>query len=78
MKAAHDALQELAAEVVFMGGAPVAFYADRPAGEACSTDKVDILAEWAHHRGYAAIEEKRRNGFTTPVSLVLFRKHHLR
>lgn len=30
IKVVHDALQELAAEVVFVGGATVALYTDRP------------------------------------------------
>ncbi len=68
IKVVREALQELAAEVVFVGGATVALYADRPAGEARPTDDMDILVELAHHREYAAIEEKlRAKGFTNEV-----------
>lgn len=68
IKVVHGALQELAAEVVFVGGATIALYADRPAGEARPTDDVDILVELAHHREYAAIEEKlRAKGFTNDI-----------
>lgn len=45
MKVVHDALEELATEVVFVGGATVALYIDRPAGETRPTDDVDILVE---------------------------------
>lgn len=42
IKVVYDALEELANEVVFVGGATVALYADRPSGEARPTDDVDI------------------------------------
>ncbi len=45
----YDALEELADEVVFVGGATVALYADRPSGEARPTDDVDILVELMHY-----------------------------
>ena len=48
-KVVYDALEELADEVVFVGGATVALYADRPSGEARSTDDVDILVELMHY-----------------------------
>ncbi len=65
IKIVYDALEELANEVVFVGGATVALYADRPSGEARPTDDVDILVELMHYRDYAAIEERLRSkGFT--------------
>ena len=65
IKVVYDALEELANEVVFVGGATVALYADRPSGEARPTDDVDILVELMHYRDYAAIEERLRSkGFT--------------
>ncbi len=65
IKVVYDALEELANEVVFVGGATVALYADRPSGEARPTDDVDILVELIHYRDYAAIEERLRSkGFT--------------
>lgn len=68
IKVVYDALEELADEVVFVGGATVALYADRPSGEARPTDDVDILVELIHHQGYAAIEERLRSkGFTNDI-----------
>lgn len=65
IKVVYDALEELANEVVFVGGATVALYADRPSGEARPTDDVDILVELLHYRDYAALEERLRSkGFT--------------
>lgn len=65
IKVVFDALEELANEVVFVGGATVALYADRPSGEARPTDDVDILVELIHYKDYAAIEERLRSkGFT--------------
>lgn len=61
IKVVYDALEELANEVVFVGGATVALYADRPSGEARPTDDVDILVELIHYRDYAAIEERLRS-----------------
>jgi predicted nucleotidyltransferase len=65
IKVVYNALEELAKEVVFAGGATVALYADRPSGEARPTDDVDILVELMHYHDYAAIEERLRSkGFT--------------
>lgn len=68
IKAVYASLEELADEVVFVGGATVALYADRPAGEARPTDDVDILVELLHYRDYAAIEERlRAKGFANDI-----------
>jgi len=65
IKAVYDALEEMAAEVVFIAGATVALYADRPSGEARPTDDVDILVELVHYRDYAEIEDRlRKKGFS--------------
>jgi hypothetical protein len=65
IKVVYNALEELANEVVFVGGATVSLYADRPSGEARPTDDVDILVELLHYRNYADIEERLRSkGFT--------------
>ena len=53
IKAVHNALEELANEVVFVGGATVALYADRIANEVRPTDDVDILVELMNYGGYA-------------------------
>lgn len=57
IKVVYGALEELANEVVFVGGATVALYADRPSGEARPTDDVDILVELMHYRDYALEDE---------------------
>lgn len=68
IRVVFDALKELANEVVFVGGATVALYADRPSGEARPTDDVDILVELMHYREYADIEERLRSkGFTNDI-----------
>ena len=40
IRVVYDALEELANEVVFVGGATVALYADRPSGEARPTVEI--------------------------------------
>lgn len=65
IKVVNDALDELAEQVVFVGGATVALYATRPAVEVRPTEDVDIVIELFHYKGYAEIEEKlRAKGFT--------------
>ena len=69
IKAVYDALEELAAEVIFIGGAVVSLYADRPSLEIRPTDDVDILIELLDYNGYAAIEEKlRKKGFVNDIA----------
>ncbi|MBU3714940.1 MAG: hypothetical protein FGM46_08325 [Ferruginibacter sp.] len=64
IKAVCEALGEMAGSVLFVGGATVSLYTDRPAGEVRPTDDVDILVELLHYSGYAAIEEQlRKKGF---------------
>ncbi|RYE39029.1 MAG: hypothetical protein EOP48_26285 [Sphingobacteriales bacterium] len=68
IKAVHNALEELALEVVFVGGATVSLYSDRPSGEIRPTDDVDILIELLHYKEYSAIEEKlRKKGFVNDI-----------
>lgn len=68
IKAVYRALEELADKVVFVGGATVSLYTDRPAAEVRPTDDIDILVELAHYTEYAAIEEKlRTKGFVNDV-----------
>ena len=68
IKVVHEALEEMANEVVFVGGATVSLYTDRPAEEIRSTEDVDILIEVANYRGYAKIEEKlREKGFVNDM-----------
>jgi predicted nucleotidyltransferase len=69
IKMVYDALEEIAGEVVFVGGATVSLYADRPAGESRPTEDVDILVEVAGRKGYANIEDKlRKKGFAHDAS----------
>jgi predicted nucleotidyltransferase len=64
----YSALEEFAKEVVFVGGATVALYADRPATETRPTDDVDILVQVMHRKDYAVIEERLRSkGFTNDI-----------
>jgi len=68
IKAVYSALGQLATEVIFIGGATVSLYADRPFTDARPTDDVDILVELLSYGGYAAIEEKlRARGFVNDV-----------
>jgi len=60
IKVVHNALGELNTEVIFIGGATVSLYADRPAEEVRSTDDVDILIKLLNYNEYAAIDEKLR------------------
>lgn len=61
IKAVYDALEELGNQVVFVGGATVSLYADRPSGDIRPTDDVDLLVELVNYSGFAAIEEKLRS-----------------
>lgn len=68
IKAVYSALEELAREVIFVGGATVSLYADRPAGEIRPTDDVDILIEILQYKDYSAVEEKlRKKGFVNDI-----------
>jgi predicted nucleotidyltransferase len=69
IKAVYFALEELASEAVFVGGATVSLYSTRPGIETRPTDDVDIVVEIFHHKEYAAIEEKLRSkGFANDVT----------
>ena len=59
IKAVHLALEELAADVVFVGGATVSLYSTRPETETRPTGDVDIVVEIMHYKDYAAIEDNR-------------------
>lgn len=64
IKAVYSALEELGNEVVFVGGATVSLYTDRPSGGTRPTDDVDIVVELANYNGYADVEDKlRAKGF---------------
>lgn len=68
IKAVHQALGELNDRILFVGGATVSLYSDRPTGEVRPTDDVDILVELVNYKGYADIEEQlRRKGFVNDI-----------
>lgn len=68
IKVVYDALEELAKEVVFVGGATVSLYAQRPVSVTRPTDDVDIVVEVIGYSAYAAIEEKlREKGFAHDI-----------
>src|SRR5882757_3169286 len=69
IKAVYTALEELANDFVFIGGATVSLYRDRPASEVRPTDDVDIVIELANYDGYANIEEQLRSkGFVNDTA----------
>lgn len=64
IRAVHQALGELNQQVIYVGGATVSLYADRPSGESRPTEDVDILIELLNYSGYADFEEAlRKKGF---------------
>jgi predicted nucleotidyltransferase len=69
IKAVYNALGHLKDQVVFVGGATVAFYVDRMAEEVRPTDDVDVLVEIWTYKEYAALEEQlRKMGFANDTS----------
>ena len=64
IKVVNDALEELKDDVVYVGGATVAMYRDRPAAESRITDDVDVVVELTTYKAFAQIEDKlRQKGF---------------
>lgn len=63
IKAVYYALEELAKDVVFVGGATVSLYSARLETVTRPTDDVDIVIELLHYKNYAAIEEKLRKWY---------------
>ena len=69
IKVVYSALEELASQVVFVGGATVSLYKDRIVSDSRVTDDVDIVVEIAAYREYAEIEERlRKKGFTNDMT----------
>ena len=60
IRAVYNALRDLAAEVVFVGGATVSLYSDRETTEVRPTDDVDVLVEIYTRSDYVRIEESLR------------------
>jgi hypothetical protein len=68
IRAVHQALGELSQRVIFVGGATVSLYADRPSVESRPTEDVDILIELLNYSGYAELEEAlRKKGFQNDI-----------
>lgn len=61
IRSVYYALEELKSEVVFVGGAVVSLYNDRPSPEARETLDVDIVVEVASYNNYAEIETRLRS-----------------
>ena len=68
IKAVANALGELKEKVVFVGGATISLYADRPVFEIRPTDDVDVIIEILNYADRTKLEEKLRSiGFTHDI-----------
>lgn len=68
IKAVNNALQELRDHVVFVGGATISLYADRPVLEVRPTDDIDVIVEILNYKQRQQLEERLREiGFTNDV-----------
>lgn len=65
IKAVANALADLKEKVVFVGGATISLYPDRPVFEVRPTDDVDVIIEILNYNNRAKLEEKlRKIGFS--------------
>jgi len=61
IRAVHKALgEELNKDVIYIGGAVVSFYQDRPSSDIRPTDDVDILVEILTYKEYTELENRLR------------------
>ncbi|RFS18960.1 hypothetical protein DVR12_25485 [Chitinophaga silvatica] len=68
IKAVHNALQELHEHVVFVGGATISLYADRPIFEVRPTDDIDVIIEILNYNQRQKLEERLREiGFVNDI-----------
>jgi predicted nucleotidyltransferase len=68
IRAVNHALGDLAASVVYIGGAVVSLYSSRPAYDIRPTDDVDVLLEVASYDAYMKIDDTlRKKGFENDV-----------
>jgi len=68
IRAVYQALEELGDCVVFVGGATVSLYKDKPAAETRVTDDVDIVVELMNYADFAMIEDQlRKKGFLNDI-----------
>ena len=78
IKAVANALGELKEKVVFVGGATISLYADRPVFEIRPTDDVDVIIELLNYAGRTALEEKLRSiGFTHDIESGVICRYHI-
>ena len=68
IQAVYKALGNLGDSVVFVGGATVSLYKDKPAPETRVTDDVDIVVELVTYEEYANMEDQlRKKGFINDI-----------
>lgn len=68
IKAVANALADLKDKVVFVGGATISLYPDKPVFEVRPTDDVDVIIEILNYAERAALEEKLRSiGFSHDI-----------
>src|SRR5690606_5409755 len=68
IKVVNNALQELRDHVVFVGGATISLYADRPVLEVRPTDDIDVIVEVLNYKQRQQLEERLREiGFTNDM-----------
>lgn len=79
IKAVAHELNTLHEKVVFIGGATVSLYADRPVLEIRPTDDVDVIIEILNYRGRADLEERlMRIGFTNDIDSGIVYRYKIR
>lgn len=61
IKAVHNYLADLKDKVVFVGGATISLYADRPTLEVRPTDDIDVIIELVNYHEHAELEGKLRS-----------------
>ena len=68
IKAVANALDNLNEKIVFVGGATISFYPDRPVFDVRPTDDVDVIIEILNYTDRAELEEKLRSiGFSHDI-----------
>ncbi len=68
IKAVAHALDSLKEKVVFVGGATISLYPDRPVFEARPTDDIDVIIEILNYSGRSELEAKLRSiGFSHDI-----------
>jgi hypothetical protein len=61
IRAVNNALASLKESVVFVGGATVSLYAERPTEDVRPTEDIDVIIELWAYKDYSAIDERLRN-----------------